>query len=98
MKLLTVQLLHSPVTLFLLDPNSLLRTMISNAPSLCYSLNVRDQVSHPTKNWQNCGFVYFNPYIPRQQAERQEILNRMAASISRILSALNLSEHAICIC
>jgi hypothetical protein len=34
---------------------------------------VRDQVSH--------GFVYFNLYIPEQQAGWQKTLNRMVASI-----------------
>ena len=39
-------LLHSPVTLSLLDPNILL---FSNTFSLCSSLNVRDQVRRPYK-------------------------------------------------
>ena len=40
-------LLHSPVTLFSLGPNILLRTLFSNTLSLCYSLNMSNQVSHP---------------------------------------------------
>jgi hypothetical protein len=39
--------LHSPVTSSLLRPNILLSTLFSNTPSLCSSLNVREQVSHP---------------------------------------------------
>jgi hypothetical protein len=39
--------LHSPVTSSLFGPNILLRTLFSNTPHLCSSLNVRDQVSHP---------------------------------------------------
>jgi hypothetical protein len=39
--------LHSPVTSSLLRPNILLRTLFSNTLSLCFSLNVRDHVSHP---------------------------------------------------
>jgi len=39
--------LHSPVTSSLLDPNILLNTLFSNTISLCSSLNVSDQVSHP---------------------------------------------------
>ena len=39
--------LHSPVTPSLLGPNILLNTLFSNTLSLCSSLNVRDQVSHP---------------------------------------------------
>jgi hypothetical protein len=41
--------LHSPVTVSLLGPNILLRTLFSNTLSLCSSLNVKDQVSHPCK-------------------------------------------------
>jgi hypothetical protein len=41
--------LHSPVTSSVLDPNILLITLFSNTLSLCSSLNVRDQVSHPHK-------------------------------------------------
>ena len=41
--------LHSPVTPFLLGPNILLNTLFSNTLSLCSSLNVSDQVSHPYK-------------------------------------------------
>jgi hypothetical protein len=36
---------HSPVSPFLLDPNILLRTLISNTLSLRSSLNVSEQVS-----------------------------------------------------
>jgi hypothetical protein len=32
-------------------------------------------------NWQNYGFVYFNLYIPREQAGRQKTLDQMVASI-----------------
>jgi len=41
--------LHSPVTSSLLGPNTLLNTLFSNTSSLCSSLNVMDQVSHPYK-------------------------------------------------
>ena len=39
--------LHSTVTSSLLRPNFLLSTLFSNTLSLCSSLNVSDQVSHP---------------------------------------------------
>jgi len=39
--------LHSPVTSTLLGPNILLSTLFSNTLSLCSSLNVDDQISHP---------------------------------------------------
>ena len=41
--------LHFPVSLFLLGPNILLCTLLSNTLSLCSSRNVSDQVSHPYK-------------------------------------------------
>jgi hypothetical protein len=41
--------LYSPVTSSLVGPNILLSTLFSNALSLYFSLNVRDQVSHPYK-------------------------------------------------
>src|SRR5215469_580877 len=41
--------LHSPDTSSLLGPNTLLNTLFSNTLSLCSSLNVSDQVSHPYK-------------------------------------------------
>jgi hypothetical protein len=40
-------LLHSPVTSFLLSPNILLNILFSTTLSLCSSLSVSDQVSHP---------------------------------------------------
>jgi hypothetical protein len=42
-------LLHSPVASSLLGPNILLSTLFSNTLSLCTSLSVKDQVSHPHK-------------------------------------------------
>ena len=41
--------LHSPFTPSLLGPIILLSTLFSNTLSLCSSLNVSDQVSHPYK-------------------------------------------------
>jgi len=41
--------LHSPVTSTLLGPKIFLSTLCLNILSLCSSLNVRDQVSHPHK-------------------------------------------------
>ena len=40
---------HSSLTSSLLDPNILLNTLFSNTLSLCSSLNVSHQVSHPYK-------------------------------------------------
>jgi hypothetical protein len=44
---------HSPVTSSLLGPNILLRTLFSNTISLCFSLSVRYQVSHPNTDITN---------------------------------------------
>ena len=50
--------LHSPVTLTLLGPNILLSTLLSNTLSLCSSLNVSDQVSHPYKTTRKITVLY----------------------------------------
>jgi hypothetical protein len=47
MKLLVMQLSPPSVTPFLCGPNILLNTLFSNTFSLCSSINVRDNVSHP---------------------------------------------------
>jgi hypothetical protein len=39
--------LQPPIISFLLGPTIFLSTLFSNTLSLCSSLNVRDQVSHP---------------------------------------------------
>jgi hypothetical protein len=91
--------LHSPVTSSLLGPNILLRTLFSNTLSLCSSLSVRDQVPHPYKTTGRIMvFLYFNLYIPGQQARWQKTMNRMVANIPRIQSALNLFMNTILIC
>jgi hypothetical protein len=65
--------LHSPVTSSLLGPNILLRTLFSNTLSLCSSLSVRDQISHPYETTGRITvFVYFNLYIPGQRARWQK--------------------------
>jgi hypothetical protein len=59
--------------------------VFANTLSLCSSLNVRDQVSHPYKTTGRIMvFVYFNLYICRHQAGRQKTMDRMVASIPRI--------------
>jgi hypothetical protein len=59
---------------------------------------VRDQVSHPHKTSDSRGFLYFDLYVPRQQAGREKTLNRTVANVPWIYSALNLFVHAILIC
>jgi hypothetical protein len=55
MKLLIVQLF--PLSCHL-GPNILLRTLFSNTLSLCSSLTVRDQVSHPYKTTGRIAVIY----------------------------------------
>jgi hypothetical protein len=52
--------LHYPVTSSLLGPNILLSTLFLNTLSLCSSLNVRAQVSHP---YRTTGKIIVS-YIP----------------------------------
>jgi hypothetical protein len=49
--------LQSPVTSSLFGPNILLNILFLNTPSLCYFLNVRDQVSHPYRT--ACKIIVF---------------------------------------
>jgi hypothetical protein len=51
-------LLHSPVASSLLGPNILVSTLFSNTLSLCSSLSVRDQVSHPYKTTGKITVLY----------------------------------------
>jgi hypothetical protein len=65
--------LHSPVTSSLVGPNILLNTLFSNTLSLCSSLNVRDQVSHPYKTTSRIMVLYiltFNFLDNRREGKR----------------------------
>jgi hypothetical protein len=76
--------LHSPISSSLFGPNILLRTLFSHTLSLCSSLNIRDQVSHPYKTTGRIMFFFFNLYTTRQQAGWQKTLDWMVASNLRI--------------
>jgi hypothetical protein len=58
MKLLIMQFSPNPVTSSLIGPNILLKTLSSNTLSLCSSLNVRDQVSHPHRTTSKTIVLY----------------------------------------
>jgi hypothetical protein len=70
---------YSPVTSSLYGSNILLRTLFSSTLSLCSSLNVRDQVSHPYK------VIFISMVLcTRHQAGRQKTPKRMVTSIHRV--------------
>jgi hypothetical protein len=54
--------LQSPVTTALLGPNILHRTLFSNTLSLCSSLSVTDQVSHPYKTTGRLTVLYISTF------------------------------------
>ena len=60
---LVCSFLHSPVTLSLLGPNILLSTLFSYTLSLCSSLHVIDQISHPYKTWDKIIVLYILIFI-----------------------------------
>jgi hypothetical protein len=57
-KLFSMQFFQPPVTFSILGPNIPLSTLLSDTLSLCSSLNVRDQVSHPYKTTGNFLALY----------------------------------------
>jgi hypothetical protein len=63
MKLLVMQLSPSFVTSSLFSPSTLLSTLFSNTFTLCFSLNIRDKVSHPYRTTgQIINFNYKHNY------------------------------------
>jgi hypothetical protein len=56
-------IIHSPVTSSLLDPNIFLSTLISNNLTLRSSRNVNDQVSHPYKTKGKIVVLYILIFI-----------------------------------
>jgi hypothetical protein len=90
MKLFIVQLLHSPVTSALLGPNTFFRITFSNTQAL-FTLPLTREI----KFHNQCKTI---GRIMVLYALTFTTLNRMVASIPRILSVLNLFFHAILIC
>jgi hypothetical protein len=85
---------HRPITLPLWDPNIFLSNLLSNTLSLCSFHNVKYQVSHPYKKWQNYSSVCFDLDILRNQTGTQSILDRMLVGILEVLSTLALLTNA----
>ena len=69
--------LHSPVTASLLGPNIFLSTLFSSILSLCSSLIVSDQVSHPYKTTDKTIVMCVLIFVFGYQAGRPKILLRM---------------------
>ena len=75
--------LLQPVNFSLFKP----RTMLSNTLSLSFPLNVTQQLSYPTRNYQqHFGFVHFSILWRYWTVSKTKHLNRMAATISCICS------------
>jgi hypothetical protein len=92
MKLLIVQLPPFSCYFTLLGQNILLKTLFSNTLSLCSSLNVKDQVSHPYKTTGRIILFYYLfiifyfiltfTFLDSRRDDKS--LNRMVARISLI--------------
>jgi predicted branched-subunit amino acid permease len=83
----------------LLGPNILLSTLFLNTLSLCYSLNVRDQFSHPYKTTGRIVVLCILTFmILDSRQEDKKTLNWMVASIPQIYLAVNFFMHTILIC
>jgi len=89
--------LYSPATLSLLRPNILLSNLLSNTLSLCSSLNVSRQVSHPYKRTGKIIVLYiiiFNFSIANWKTKDSA---QMRASNTLHQSALNFLLNRILI-
>jgi hypothetical protein len=78
-----------PVTSSLFGPNISLSTLFSNTLSLCSSLNIRDQVSHPYRTKGKIRVLYILMITFLNSRWEDMFQERMVASIIRILSPSN---------
>jgi hypothetical protein len=91
---LLCSLLHFPLTLSVLGPN-ILSTLFSNTLSLCYSLSVRNHISHPYKTTGEIIVLYTLIFVSLDSNVEDKILHRMIASILQLQSALNCFMNGI---
>jgi hypothetical protein len=92
--------LHPATTPSLFSPNILLSSLYSNTLSLCYSHNVRDQVSHPYKTRGKIivlSIITFT-FLDSRREDKRVCLDWTVASITRIQSALHFLMNQTFIC
>jgi len=97
MKLLTMCLLHSPVTLSFSDPSIFLNALFWNTLSLCSSQNVRDQVSHPHETTGKTTSLCILSFIFWIANWKTEFLDWMVVGILWVQFALKFFMNAILI-
>jgi hypothetical protein len=94
-----MQLFSVSCHLMQFQSNILLNSLFSNTLSLCSSLNVRDQVSHPHRTTGKIIVLHILIFtIFRQQTRRQKVLDWMVARITQIQSTLNFVRNQILVC
>jgi hypothetical protein len=69
-----------------LDSNICFSTQFSNTLSLCFSLIIREEVSHPYKTIGITTYLYFNLHVFGCHTGRQKIVHQRVAGI--LLSSL----------
>ena len=89
----------SPVSSFLLGPNILLNTLLSNTLNLCASLNLSGKLSHPYRATDKIIIVYILVFIVFVYLNwKQNYLRRMIYRICWLHSAPNFSPNRILNC
>jgi hypothetical protein len=82
MKLLIMQFSKPPVTSSLFGPNIVVNTLFSNTLSLCFFINVSDQVSHPYKTTSKNIILYIQFRSPLWQFVKSLFLRRGVVSLT----------------